>query len=56
MFKFRPVNGLLNATIYHPGDRVGQLLILPYPQIEIAESGNLSDTDRGEGGFGSTGK
>ena len=56
MFKFRPVNGLLNATIYHPGDRVGQLLILPYPLVELVESAELSDTARGDGGFGSSGK
>ena len=56
MFKFRPVNGLFNATIYHPGDRIGQLLILPYPLVELVESAELSDTARGDGGFGSTGK
>ena len=56
MFKFRPVNGLLNATIYHPGDRIGQLLILPYPLVELVESAELSDTARGDGGFGSSGK
>lgn len=56
MFKYRPVNGLLNAKIYHIGDRIGQLIIMPYPQIELVETAELSDTERGEGGFGSTGK
>jgi dUTP pyrophosphatase len=56
MFKFRPIHGLLDASIYHPGDRIGQLLILPYPQIELIESEDLSDSERGNGGFGSTGK
>jgi dUTP pyrophosphatase len=28
---------------------------MPYPQIEFEEVEELSDTDRGEGGFGSTG-
>ena len=37
------------------GERVGQLLILPYPQIQLEEVEELSSTDRGEGGFGSTG-
>ena len=56
MFKFRPINGLLNAKVFQVGDRVGQLLIIPYPQIELVESAELSDSERGEGGFGSTGK
>jgi dUTP pyrophosphatase len=55
MFKFRPVNGLLNAKVFQVGDRVGQLIIISYPQITLMESDELSDTERGEGGFGSTG-
>lgn len=56
MFKYRPINGLLNSKIYHVGDRIGQLIIMPYPQIELVETDELSDTERGDGGFGSTGK
>lgn len=56
MFKFRPVNGLLNAKVFQVGDRVGQLIILPYPTIMFEETEELSDSDRGVGGFGSTGK
>ena len=41
---------------YEAGDRVAQLIILPYPQVEFEEVTELSETDRGEGGFGSTGK
>ena len=44
-----------NLDCYKPGDRVGQLLILPYPQIEFEEVYELSETSRGIGGFGSTG-
>ena len=40
---------------YNIGDRVGQILILPYPKIELTEVDELSDTTRGSGGFGSTG-
>lgn len=40
---------------YLAGDRVGQIMILPYPEIEYVETNHLSDTDRGSGGFGSTG-
>ena len=56
MFKFRPINGLLNAKVFQVGDRVGQLIILPYPTIMFEETEELSDSDRGAGGFGSTGK
>lgn len=41
---------------YNVGDRIGQIIILPYPQIEFEEVEELSETDRGTGGFGSTGK
>ena len=44
-----------NIDCYKVGDRVAQLIIMPYPQIELEEVEELSDTDRGEGGFGSTG-
>ena len=40
---------------YSINERVGQLMILPYPKIEFEESNQLSDTVRGTGGFGSTG-
>lgn len=52
IFKFYCYNGL---DTYKVGDRIGQLIIMPYPQIELEEVEELSDTDRGEGGFGSTG-
>ena len=41
---------------YNVGDRVAQLVILPYPKVTFVEKDELSDTDRGEGGYGSTGK
>ena len=41
---------------YDIGDKVGQIVILPYPTIEFDETDSLSETDRGEGGFGSSGK
>ncbi len=44
------------ANIYRLGDKVGQLVIIPYPHIELVETEELSDSSRGEGGFGSTGK
>ena len=46
----------IEASIYEVGDRVGQIIILPYPYIDFEEVDNLSDTERGTGGYGSTGK
>lgn len=40
---------------YTTGSRVAQLIIMPYPQIEFEEVKELSDTERGKGGFGSSG-
>ena len=40
---------------YEVGEKIAQLIIIPYPQIELEEVDELSDTERGEGGFGSTG-
>lgn len=45
-----------DSEIYSVGDRVGQILILPYPQITFEETQVLSSSERGEGGYGSTGK
>ena len=38
------------------GERIAQLIILPYVSFEFQEVEELSETNRGEGGFGSTGK
>ena len=46
----------IEASIYEVGDRVGQIIILPYPHIDFEEVDNLSNTERGTGGYGSTGK
>ena len=41
---------------YDVGDRIAQLIIIPYPHIEFEEVDELSDTDRGANGHGSTGR
>lgn len=41
---------------YKENERIAQMIILPYPRIELKESDILSETERGEGGFGSSGK
>lgn len=45
----------LYAPEYNVGDRIGQIIIIPYPQIEFEEVSELSDSERGNGGYGSTG-
>ncbi len=51
---------LHNHTKYEqsidPFERVAQLVVMPYAMAEFIETDVLSDTERGEGGFGSTGK
>lgn len=41
---------------YEVGNKVAQLIIIPYPKIEFVEVNELSISDRGEAGHGSTGK
>lgn len=57
-FKNRDVNFYTDKHIrpYNVGDRVAQLIIIPYPSIKLIEVNELSDSERGEGGHGSTGK
>lgn len=45
-----------DAKLYEVGDKIGQLLILPYPLINFIEVESLSDSNRGTEGFGSSGK
>ena len=61
VLKFRPVMPLERDIEFGPrehevGDRVGQIVIMPVPQIEFNVVDELSTTDRGVGGFGSSGK
>jgi dUTP pyrophosphatase len=62
MLKFKPnyqyflqSDELKNEQIYLKGERVGQLIILPYPTIEWEVVDELSNSDRGDGSYGSTG-
>ena len=51
--------GLINlgraTVVLERGERIAQLVIAPVSQAELAETGELPGTQRGEGGFGSTG-
>lgn len=49
-FKYIP-----KSTMYNIGERIVQLVIIPYPQIEFIEEEELTVTDRADGGFGHTG-
>lgn len=42
-------------TVIAPGDRIAQMILLPYQSMEFIEVSDLSETDRGDGGFGSSG-
>ena len=44
------------CKFYNVGDRIGQLLIVPIPAVEYVEAEELSETERGAGGYGSTGR
>ena len=39
-----------------PGERIAQMVVMPYLSVSFEESGALSETERGAGGFGSTGR
>lgn len=59
--KFKPSsrfsgNGRKEMEMYEPGDRIMQLVIFPYPEIEFEETDELTDSERGTGGYGSTGR
>ena len=41
--------------VINDGDRIGQVIITSYEKVEIELADSLSDTERGEGGFGHTG-
>lgn len=53
-FRFRILSGV--EAEYVKGDRIGQLIVLPHPTIELEISDTLSSTERDFGGYGSSGK
>ena len=58
MAKFKLLDPLVKHDEYHwydIGDRIAQLVIMRLPEVEMVESEDLSESDRGEGGYGSTG-
>lgn len=57
-YKRVPNVALYNSftKVYSVGDRVGQLIIMPYPQVSFVEVEELGQTERGDGGYGSSGR
>ena len=54
-FRYKCTGNVLDNNVYYTGDRIGQIIIMPYPQIEFEEVDELSTTERGDLGFGSSG-
>lgn len=54
-FQFR---NIINSSgkKYNVGDRIGQIIIMPFPVVNFKQVDELSNTERGNGGMGSTGK
>lgn len=59
LFKFRKIGDTTNRfepPFYDTKERIGQIIIMPYPVVDWVEVNELSDTERGVNGFGSTGQ
>lgn len=57
IFKFKPIDSVNDVyDAYQAGDRIGQIIIMPIPHIEFNEVDTLEDSERGQGGFGSSGQ
>lgn len=41
--------------IIEPGERIAQLIVMPFVEVSFREVKELTDTERGDGGFGSSG-
>lgn len=54
MAKFKTLRPL--PQMYKVGERFAQLIIMPIPDIEWEEAEKLSDSERGTGGYGSSGR
>lgn len=54
LFKYR--NTHPNNHKYKVGERIGQMIVIPIPEVTFLEVEELSETDRGNGGYGSSGR
>lgn len=56
-FKFKQIRRMFGRERqYEVGDRIGQIIVVKHPKVVFVEAEELSDTKRGKGGYGSTGK
>ena len=53
MLSYKPTSDV--QKLYEIGDKIAQLIIIPYPEVSYTEVETLSETDRGENGHGSSG-
>lgn len=56
MVKLTRDDGYFDALKYDQGDRIAQAMLIPVPVVEFEEVDDVEDTERGDGGFGSSGK
>lgn len=54
IFKYRIVQPHISR--YGIGDRIGQIVVVPMPVLEVEEVDELEETERNAGGFGSSGR
>lgn len=54
MAKFKHL--MSEVKLYGVGDRIAQIIIVPHPYIEFEETEELAQSERGEGGYGSSGR
>ena len=56
MVKLTSDSGCISAFDYKSGDRIAQAMLIPVPVVEFEEVDDVEDTERGDGGLGSSGK
>ena len=53
-FRFKTISSAIICNGYRKGDKIGQMIIMPYPEIKLVQVTELADSVRGVGGFGSS--
>ena len=56
MVKLTRDDGCIHALEYKRGDRIAQAMLIPVPAVEFEEVDDVEDTERGDGGLGSSWK
>lgn len=56
LVKYRNTSGDSIPALYNIGEKIAQLIIMPYPEIEPIFAEDLSESDRGTDGYGSSDK